>query len=1206
MSFRGDDQRRYGHVPPVQYPVAGSQTHDIGRRQSFNSGDDGAYHHPPQDRAPSFGAPPSGAGGDELFLGSPTTVDRGTYNSPTSALSGYQHQYQDPNQAPPTPVHAAYNPQNFVSQGGFQRTPSTQLPYHPHPNNRYSSASSTYSSTTSPTAYTPQSYNPAAYAPAQAPQRQPTYHGYPQEQALAAPWQPSNYVQPSGVTYPADTGQAAQYSPGIGQNYTGPQQPQSPSYGNGVNSYDPSQYTTGGEYTTHGSNGNTDPRYTSPAHAPYPATSQMPVAPAYGAAQDRTSFYSRASRSNSQTSPLNSPPIQHSSPGLQRHPTRAPLPSRPMDDVPEDARWRPSGQQYDDDYRYDNLTQESIMQDIEAELDRVSPGPSPRPANGGRTHGHPDQLQRLDSTASSQHMSNASSLGHTSSRGSSSRPLNSQPLWEENDDDDDPEGTAGVLAMQQAELDDQRFSTNAFGYADMPATPAHIPAPVEEQTQSSDSDLGTTDLGALSGGYAGSLAYGNPATGALPTNDGSRPLPSTPGYLPMSNDQYQRAPAFDNAEIDYGGTGGLQPPREHRLSFDEGEEQVSLHSRQSGTESPVKDEYQDLFYHPGMSSNRPLPRPPPGPGSDSSSMLSINTSSRGYYQHSASLSMDSRFQTSVDQDSYYRAASPQSQYPERSISMNSHTNTPVVQAPARSRTDAAEERKKLHRQQQMVSQPATAHPDYDTGASSSMGAFDGITLPTGRKKKFIPSKLSPGDFKRCTEPWALSGIERWVREMAEGEHDLREKTVEEALINLFVHKVPTMNVADAEALSNRVVILMLESSVLEPDEEWVKLGSGHLSGVLWQMTGLGCYAPKLHEEEIGGRCYSYHCTRTLKKVDLEDPDLVKSTDDWNVFYGLKKEDWENKPKKEVDRQNILHEIVTGEDNYIRQLDIFRTLYRDDLRTRNPPILHPDRRDKFLTAVFGKLDTVLRINKENLLSQLKYRQQEQGPWITGFSDLFREWIRKAKSDYIDYAIGYPRAVYMVRKEQDRNLLFKKFLEDKLKHKSSSKQDWTHFLIAPLQRLQRYILLLESVEHKMIGDSEEKTNLRKAIQEIKVVTTECDAKVDETNKRVEMMELDRMLVLRPGFQSVLNLDHLGRELIIQGDLQRMTYTGVKWIDTHALLFDHYLILAKVIKDSRGEKKYDVSKEVGSPDAFYVVDRMGLTWCSLYLCHFSSSKA
>lgn len=927
-------------------------------------------------------------------------------------------------------------------------------------------------------------------------------------------------------------------------------------------------------------NGTTTAHYPVSSQAPYPATSQMPVGPNYGA-QDRNSFYSRSSRSNSQTSPLNSPPVQpQSSPGLQRHPTRAPLPNRPMDELPEEPRWNAREPAWENDYRYDNATQESIMHDIEAELDRVSPGPSPRPPNGGRSHGEPDQLQRLDSTASSQYMSNTSSLGHASSRGSSNRPLVSQPVYEE--DDDDPEGTAGVLAMQQAELEDRRFSSNAFGF-DMPAQPAPLSAPLpaqpEEQTQSSDSDFGGIDIAALSGGYPGNLTYGNEygtSPGQAPP-DAARPLPHAPGYFPISNENHERAPALRNAEIDYGGTGGLQPPTTHRLSFDEGEERVSIHSHQSttGNESPTKDDFQEMFYHPGMS-HRPLPRLPPGPESDSSSMLSVNVNrdqNRGYYQHSANLSADSY--NPADYDPYNRSVSPG--HPERSISMNSHSNTPLVQAPARSRTDAAEERKKLHRQHQMLSQPVSAHPDQDASTPASIGAFDGITLPTGRKKKFVPSKLSAGDFRRCVEPWAFSGIEAWVREMAEGEQDLREKKVEEALINLFVHKVPTMNVADAEALSNRVVSLMLEAGTLEPDEEWVKFGTGHISGVLWQLTGSGCYAPKLHDEEISGRCYSYHCTRTLKKVDLEDPDLVKSTDEWYVYYHLKKEDWETKPKKEVDRQNILHEIVTGEDNYIKQLDIFRTLYRDDLRTRNPPILHPDRRDKFLTAVFGKLDTVLRINKENLLSQLKYRQQEQGPWITGFSDLFREWIRKAKSDYIDYAIGYPRAVYMVRKEQERNLYFKKFLEDKLKHKSSSKHDWTHFLIAPLQRLQRYILLLESVDGKMISESEEKTNLQKAIQEIKAVTMECDAKVEETNKRVEMMELDRMLVLRPGFQSVLNLDHLGRELIIQGELQRMGSKSVRWIDTHALLFDHYLILAKVVKDTKGEKKYDISKEV-----------------------------
>jgi hypothetical protein len=72
---------------------------------------------------------------------------------------------------------------------------------------------------------------------------------------------------------------------------------------------------------------------------------------------------------------------------------------------------------------------------------------------------------------------------------------------------------------------------------------------------------------------------------------------------------------------------------------------------------------------------------------------------------------------------------------------------------------------------------------------------------------------------------------------------------------------------------------------------------------------------------------------------------------------------------------------------------------------------------------------------------------------------------------------------------------------------------------------------------------------------------------------------MLVLRPGFQSVLNLDHLGRELLKQGELQRQGSKGVRWVDTHALLFDHYFILAKAVpsKDGRSDKKYDVSKEV-----------------------------
>lgn len=481
-----------------------------------------------------------------------------------------------------------------------------------------------------------------------------------------------------------------------------------------------------------------------------------------------------------------------------------------------------------------------------------------------------------------------------------------------------------------------------------------------------------------------------------------------------------------------------------------------------------------------------------------------------------------------------------------------------------------------------------------------------ITLPTGRRKKFVPSKLTAADIKRCAEPWALSGITAWIREMAEGEPDLKRKTLEEGVLKLFCAKVPTMNVADAELLSAKVIDSMFAAGILIPEEEWVKFGTGRLSGVLWQLTGSGCYARKLHEDEgvvprlhgngIPVRCYSYHCGRTLKKVDLDN--MMSEEDvvvlDWATFHGVTKEDIQGKPKKEVERQNVLHEVITGEEEYMGQLDVLRLLYRDWLRAWQPPIIAANRMDKFLDAVFGKVDAVQQINKEHLLAQLKYRQREQGPWIVGLSDLFREWIRKARPIYIEYCSSFPYASYLIRKEASRNLLFRQFLDVVRDHKRSKRLEWTTFVKAPITRLQRYGLLLETVKKNMPGESEEKTNLDRALDEIKKVTHECDEKVAEMTRKIELLELQSMLVLRPGFQSVLNLDHLGRELLKQGDLQRQGSKGVRWVDTHALLFDHYFILAKAVpsKDGRGDKKFDVSKEVTAQVNHSAVSMM-LTW-------------
>lgn len=770
------------------------------------------------------------------------------------------------------------------------------------------------------------------------------------------------------------------------------------------------------------------------------------------------------------------------------------------------------------------------------------------------------------------------------------------------EDDSDPEGALGLYEMRQADLNEQRFSisgpstvsamTNGYDQSGQQHHQFHqYEQPMRTDTQdpfslpqndqtTSDSEFFGMDIGLFGGGYAGNLKYGNPpgnsssmgrsSTSAIMHSDG--PPQSSPSRLYDSNSRY--AP-FAEAEMDYGDTGGLQPPILHRLSSDDGDERVSLYSGQSGDESPTKDEYPDMFYHPGISS-RPLPALPPELRdirvTDSNSQAATPSDAlRLSSQQPAQFSPQEQQTMAVIQSQQY-------QHPlhvERSTSMSSHSTTPVLHLPGRSRTDAAEERKKSQRQ--LAVQYGQTHNNTLNATSMS---YDVITLPTGRRKKFVPSKLTPDDFSRCREPWALSNIAEWVREMADGEPDLKRKTIEDGLVALFTTKVSNMNVADAETLAENVTDTMFGAGILIPEEEWVKFATGEISGVLWQLTGSGCYAPFAHSHGASGRCYSYNCTRTVKKANLDEimSDVSARKKDWVTYYKITKEIIESKPRKEVERQNVLHEIVTSEEEYNNQLDVLRVLYKNQLCHWQPPIIPPNRLDKFITTVFCKVDSMQRVNKDYLLAQLKYRQNEQGPWITGFSDIFREWIRKARDDYVAYSTDYPNASFVVRKEAARNVLFRQFLEHVRNHKRSDRLGWDTFLKAPITRLQRYSLLLSTVYKNTVQDSKEKANLARAIEEIRVVTKECDRLVDEMGKKVSLQELQSQLVFRPGSQTILNLDHLGRELLLQGDLQRMSSKGVRWVDTHTLLFDHYFILAKAVssKDDRGGKKYDVSKE------------------------------
>ncbi|MCJ1474008.1 hypothetical protein MMC13_002664 [Lambiella insularis] len=923
------------------------------------------------------------------------------------------------------------------------------------------------------------------------------------------------------------------------------------------------------------------------------------------ASNSRQSASPRPSPNISLPSTPGPPPPQHSperSSTINRHPQQRPLPGPPQPSYNSASYFdAPSVAGYDNNqtsFGYDD-----IMKEVEAAVMGRAPSTSRASPRTERINyqtpiNEEEEPRPLFSRPSQNDVAPDTRHTHTNGVGTTNSAI--AVNYGAYSDESDAEAAAGLAAMQ---LEEEREAADALRrHSSTTAIQSTFDSSQNSRQHARQADLSSdsdvpVDIETYGSSFPAQVNYhyGNEHSGDLAINDGSslHYQHSTGGSTRQSNISSEVLDADDSyfmedeaihpfpsfgARVDTDGTGGLSEPSllPRRLSFEDDDEAGLLDARygdSSGAPSPAREPtYRSTSQYPTRTASRPLPQPPGLMTSD-------------YYPLRQPTDQFGRPTYPLRPDEYDQAYTPAGTPVQKANSIGSHSTTPLVVPPGRSITDAEQRR----RQQQSLRGRSVSAYDANSGLDNAplnnpkLGEINLPTIPAGRRKRFIPAKLSSIDFKRCSEPWALSSILTWIREMTEGEADLKEQAIVDGVVALFTHKVPTMNTADAEVISAQVVEVMLKANALIKEEEWVKLGSEPVSGVLFQLTGTGCYSPRVHTTTMQGRCYSYHCMRTLKKINLHTlaPSARQKGPEWALHYNIKKEDIENVDKKEVERQNVLHEIVTSEELFMVQLRVLTDLYRAGLAKSQQAIIAPKRLDSFLKEVFGKVDAVKQANEDYLLAQLKYRQEEKGPWIPGFSDIFREWIRKAKSAFVEYAGSFPHATLMIRKEAERNVLFRQFLEQVREDPLSDRLGWDTYLKAPITRLQRYGLLLSTVLKATKQEGAEKNNLQRAIEEIRVVTLECDARVAETAKRVDLADLSSKLKLRPGMEKVqLNLTHLGREIIFQGDLQRKGTNKVSWLDTHAILFDHYLVLAKPMqqRDAAGGLKhevYDVSK-------------------------------
>ncbi|KDR80795.1 hypothetical protein GALMADRAFT_60733 [Galerina marginata CBS 339.88] len=258
------------------------------------------------------------------------------------------------------------------------------------------------------------------------------------------------------------------------------------------------------------------------------------------------------------------------------------------------------------------------------------------------------------------------------------------------------------------------------------------------------------------------------------------------------------------------------------------------------------------------------------------------------------------------------------------------------------------------------------------------------------------------------------------------------------------------------------------------------------TGVITMLTR--CYAPSCGE---GIPCYSYTCprkglftvepqvTHVESPIVAKDEEWAKSIDD-AVISSL--------PQSEINRQTIIHKLITREKQYLQDLDLVESVFIKPLRAANPPVLDPQHLEDFIDDVFGNILDLRECNRR-LLEVMNVRQREEGPIILRIGDIFLQAATEFRFAYPAYIGHYPVSEKRLKDEAESNAVFRLFLEQCSREQSSRstgespRLDLKHFLNRPSEHLQKYPVLLEAVYNETAAENPDAEFLVEAIVAIK---------------------------------------------------------------------------------------------------------------------------
>ncbi|XP_061589801.1 rho guanine nucleotide exchange factor 28 isoform X2 [Cololabis saira] len=248
------------------------------------------------------------------------------------------------------------------------------------------------------------------------------------------------------------------------------------------------------------------------------------------------------------------------------------------------------------------------------------------------------------------------------------------------------------------------------------------------------------------------------------------------------------------------------------------------------------------------------------------------------------------------------------------------------------------------------------------------------------------------------------------------------------------------------------------------------------------------------------------CIRSLGDISTDSVDYEAESWSLTVEHKFSKK----QDKRAVKRQDVIYELMQTELHHLQTLHIMAEVFRRGMKEE----VQLD--SEAVERVFPCLDQLLLFHHAFFASMKERRQSSAQPQghrnylIQQIGDLLLHQFSEENGDkmkqvYGDFCSHHNEAVSFFKELQQHNKRFQSFIKQQGNNSLVRRREIPECILLVTQRITKYPVLLERILHYTQEETEEHTDLSKALAQIREVIAAVDLRVSEYEKHQRLQEV-----------------------------------------------------------------------------------------------------